>query len=70
MTEQEFRARIVREALSFVGTPYHLGGMVKGAGVDCATLLLLIYRSCALIPPEEETHRLSQDWWQHTSVEH
>lgn len=37
MIEQEERARFVATALSYVGTPYHHHGRLKGIGVDCAT---------------------------------
>lgn len=69
MKETEFRSRIVSEALSWVGTPYRLGGRVKGAGTDCACLILGVLQNAGVIPPDEEAHRFSQDWWQHTTEE-
>jgi hypothetical protein len=33
------RTEALAIARSYIGTPYVLGGRVKGAGVDCATLL-------------------------------
>jgi cell wall-associated NlpC family hydrolase len=69
MTESEFRKAIVREALSWKGTPYRLGSRVKGAGVDCATLLLATYQAVGLVPPDEQAHLLSHDWWSHTTEE-
>lgn len=68
--EQTFRAAIVKEARSWIGTNYHLGAGVKGAGVDCALLILRAYQHCGIVPPDEEAHRLSQDWWNHTTEEH
>lgn len=35
-------------AKSFIGTPHVNGGMVKGAGVDCCTLPVMIYRELGL----------------------
>lgn len=40
---QDARARVVREALTWVGTPYHHLADVKGAGVDCAMLAVRVY---------------------------
>lgn len=40
---QEARARVVAEARSWLGTPYHHLGDVKGVGVDCAMLLVRCY---------------------------
>jgi cell wall-associated NlpC family hydrolase len=39
----EARARVCEIAMSYLGTPYHNHGRVKGAGVDCATLLINVY---------------------------
>lgn len=36
---QKQRAAVVAEALSWIGTPFRDHACVKGAGVDCATLL-------------------------------
>lgn len=48
------RAEVVSEARSWIDTPYHKNGRVKGAGCDCATLLFCIYVICGLIPPGQE----------------
>ena len=37
------RGRVVAIARSFIGTPYHPCGALKGTGVDCGTLLALVY---------------------------
>lgn len=67
--EQEERERYVKAALEYLGTPYHHMGMIKGAGVDCATLLICAARDanlqggdCVLgyYPPEWHLHRNSQ----------
>lgn len=47
------RASIVAEAKSFIGTQYHHMGKVKGAGVDCFTLLVAVYENCGLVPPQK-----------------
>lgn len=42
------RRRVVDEALSWVGTPYHHAASVKGAGVDCAHLLIEVYHTAGV----------------------
>ena len=52
-------------ARSWLGTPYHHMGRVKGAGVDCAMFPLEVYRESGLIgevavpfyPPDWHLHR-------------
>lgn len=36
--------RIVKEARSWIGTPYHHKSMIKGVGVDCGGLLYQVYK--------------------------
>lgn len=43
-------AEIVAEARTWLGTPYHHQGRVKGVGVDCAMLLCEVYHAVGLIP--------------------
>ena len=60
------REQAVAIALTWKGTPYVLGGRVKGAGCDCATLLAeyLIEIGAAT---REELGIYSHDWFQHAS---
>jgi|SRR5208282_1894247 len=46
------RQSIVKEALSWQGTPFHHAACVKGGGVDCAHLLKAIYKTCIGIPAD------------------
>ncbi len=39
MTEAEQRAAIVKEALTWLGTPFVYGACVKQVGVDCGRFL-------------------------------
>ncbi len=48
-TEQEQRARVIEIARSFIGTPYHHAGMIKGVGVDCLTLIYLVFKEAGLV---------------------
>src|SRR4029077_18614456 len=65
MTERE---QFVAEALSWVGTPYHLGAMVKGAGCDCGTFLLGVLKACGNAE-DERVERFTDDWLCHTHEE-
>ena len=44
------RETILREALTYLGTPYHAQGRMKGVGVDCATFLCEVYEKAGVIP--------------------
>jgi cell wall-associated NlpC family hydrolase len=47
----EIEAAIVAEAITWLGTPYHNHGRMKGVGVDCAMLILeTAIRAGAIIP--------------------
>lgn len=62
------RESIVAEAQSFIGTPYRVGALVKGGGVDCASFLYLVAKNCGLLTEEFELY-YPADWWMHTSDE-
>lgn len=49
MTESDFRAAIVAEALTWVGTPYHLNGCVRGVGSNCAAFLYAVAKASGAI---------------------
>ena len=44
------RRAVVEEARTWLRTPYHHMGRVKGAGVDCATLLAEVYARTGVVP--------------------
>lgn len=48
MTEQQ--KKVLVEARTWLGTPWHHEGAVKGAGVDCAMLLLRVFVQVGAIP--------------------
>jgi NlpC/P60 family putative phage cell wall peptidase len=62
------RAQMVAEARSWVGTPYHMGAMVKGAGADCGSFLLGVLQACGLAEGEE-VGLWKADWFCHTGQE-
>ena len=68
MTEQDERASVVAEALSWQTTPYHHRGRVKGAGVDCLTLLAEVFAGAGLLPRIDIPH-YPKDWMHHRDAE-
>lgn len=64
------RSAVVREALSWEGTPYHPHGRVKGVGCDCAMFPAEVYaahgvRLIAPVPPQD----YPVDWHMHRDQE-
>jgi cell wall-associated NlpC family hydrolase len=68
VSEGEARARVCAIAASWIGTPFHDHGRVKGAGCDCATLLLCVFEEAQLIPPTDVGF-YSPQFFQHSSEE-
>jgi len=67
-TEQKQRAQLVGVARSWLGTPYHAMGRVKGAGVDCLTLLAEIFHEAGIVPCIEIPY-YPHDWHLHRGQE-
>ena len=65
------RELAVEIASSFKGTPYVLGAAVKGAGVDCATLLRLYLQECGFAKSEDfaDIGLYAGDWFCHANSE-
>ncbi len=40
----------MREALEWIGTPYHPRARIKGVGVDCGMILAEVYERAGIIP--------------------
>lgn len=62
------RADVVAEAMTWLKTPYHHRASVKGAGVDCAQILVEVYSACGLIP-KFDTGDYTPDWMMHREEE-
>jgi cell wall-associated NlpC family hydrolase len=60
----EQRAAVVAEAMTWQGTPFHHLARVKGAGVDCAQIIIAVYHACGLIP-DIDTGYYPPDWHFH-----
>lgn len=65
---EEQRRRVVQEARTWKGTPYHHEGKVRGAGVDCAMLILQSFVGAGLVPAMD-VERYTADWHLHRSEE-
>jgi len=62
------REALVAYALSWVNTPYHHLADVRGAGVDCAMLLVRLYVDTGLLPPFDP-RPYSPQWHQNRTAE-
>lgn len=61
-------AEVIREAKTWLGTPFHHHAMVKGAGVDCAHFLIGVYSAVGLIDPMD-VEGYPPDWHLHRGEE-
>jgi cell wall-associated NlpC family hydrolase len=62
------RDKIIKVAYSWLGTPYHSGGSVKGVGIDCLTLLSEVYKEAGIID-NIEIPFYPNDWHLHKNNE-
>lgn len=62
------RRRVIAEAESWLGTPYHHMGRLKGVGCDCLTLLAGVYHAAGVIPAPDIPF-YPPDWHLHRSAE-
>jgi NlpC/P60 family putative phage cell wall peptidase len=67
--EQALRAAIVAEAHTWLRTKYVHCANVKGAGVDCAMLLIEIGKACGIVPPDFDPRPYEPEWYLHRSEE-
>ncbi len=67
-TNSAARDRLDAIARSYIGTPFHDHGEVKGAGVDCATLLKCVATEAGLVDPFQLDH-YSPQFFLHQSEE-
>lgn len=68
LEEEAHRKRLSEIANSFVSTPFHDHGEVKGVGVDCATLLKCVAIEAGLVKPFKLDH-YSPQFFLHNSEE-
>lgn len=64
----EQRDAVLSEARTWVKTPWHHMGTVKGAGVDCGQLLIQVFHKAGIVELID-TGEYAQDWALHRSEE-
>ncbi len=62
------RAAVVSAARAWLGTPYHHAADVKGAGVDCAMILVRVFCDLGLVAPFDP-RPYTKDWFMHRDEE-
>ena len=62
------RQRVVAEAETWLRTPYHHMGRIKGGGIDCLTLLAEVYEAAGVIP-HVDVPFYPPDWNLHRDTE-
>lgn len=62
--EDRQRALVVREALSWVGTPYRQLGASKGGNIDCAMLLVRVWVEAGIVE-EFDPRPYHPEWYLH-----
>lgn len=68
-SEAELRAAIVAEAYTWLRTPYAHCANVKGAGVDCAMLLVEIGKAVGIVPADFDPRPYEPEWYLHRDEE-
>lgn len=61
------KEKVIAEAKSWLGTPFHHAARVKGVGVDCVNLLVGVFSASGLIP-SFEIDAYPQDWHLHNDA--
>src|ERR1700734_3748503 len=64
LAEREARTAVVASARAWVGTPYHHMADVRGAGCDCAMLLVRVFCHLGLVEPFDPRPYV-KDWHLH-----
>ena len=60
--------KVVAEARTWIGTPYHAEADVRGAGVDCGMLIVRVFVDSGLVPPFDP-RPYPPNWHLHRSEE-
>jgi hypothetical protein len=68
--ESRERGDVVAEARTWLRTPYHTMGRIKGVGCDCYTLLLEIFFRMGLFTDKDEGLFYPRDWFLHARNDH
>ena len=68
---REERAKVVAEAMTWIGTPYISNAMIKGrrGGTDCAMLLVGVYSNVGLLEKDFDPRPYPAEWHVHRNEE-
>lgn len=61
--------RITTEALTWLNTPYHHMANIRGVGVDCAMLLVEVFKQLGAVPADLDPRPYPHDWHMHRGEE-
>ena len=67
--EAQQRAAVIAEARTWLGTPFAHRATVKGAGVDCAQLVRLVYIATGIMPLSVDPGIYASQWHLHRDEE-
>jgi len=59
------RSSILAEAITWYGTPFHKGAMIKGVAVDCGAFIYSVFKQTLGIPHEPFPKGYAEDWSVH-----
>lgn len=62
------RERVALEVRTWIGTPFHHAARIRGAGVDCAQLLIAVYAGLGLVD-EPTVPFYPPNWFLHHGTE-
>lgn len=62
------RIAVINEALSWLGTKFHMGARIKGVGVDCGEFLIAVYSTVGVMP-NYKPGLYSKQWHLHEGAE-
>jgi hypothetical protein len=65
----EARQKVIDEAKTWCGTPFHHEARVKGHGVDCGQLLIAVYGACGYMPKDYRLEHYPPDFALHRDRE-
>lgn len=63
------QSAIVSEAMAWLNTPYHHAANVRGAGIDCAMLLVEVFKAVGLVPDNLDPRPYPHDFHLHRDEE-
>lgn len=65
----EMAAKVIEAAKGWLLTPWQHMGSIKGVGVDCAMLLVEVYKEVGLLPQDLDPRPYDADWFLHRDEE-